>query len=1692
MLLESPVSIGALLGGRPESRAPRPAHQLVAEQGHGAGATLSPAAAAVQLLRLAEEVAPLESLGGKASSARPGPDGAFPGAGGAGAGEGPRPSAQRTGDASFDHDKGSGQGSRFSKRRARASRDAGRGQKPLALNPGSPEAGDAGSPPAGAGVGLGRAGPGPGLGLVDELALAEAAELVQPLLGRMGAGQLQRCLETLAAARHPPPDPWLHDFLSAAQALLTVGAADAAEVYGMLAAMRALRVRPPYSAWLDGAYGALSKRLNQLSAEQAVDLLGCFADLALQPPDKLLARSYALLLPDLSYERPELVVDFLAAVSKMRRTPPAHVMEAAYAALPVPAIVAAPPAALCALAAALAGMRAQPPAELAAALAARAEAVVRLAVGPPGSQSLETRGAANVGAGATLTGGGRKTPPQRQRLFPLAPEPNPAGETSLGPGPLSPDEASDGAESWDSLASLRAAAEAAEAEAEAQVDLTPERLSCLLRDLHRLGAPLPPALGPLCGAFIETRAVTARPTPTSASASASTASTPGGGATRASEPGPGSEPMSDPGAVTPVSDLLYLLGSVARAKLRLPPSAVAAAATRLEASLRAATRGRRRAAAAAAAAVEAETEPPSAEERTGSANAAAAAEWSPQVLATATTALQPYASLLPASLISALYDNLYDTLESATPGNLTATLHALPALAFPPQSAWGTGLASRSQPPPPPPPPPQLLASYLSCLAGRVRRLEPHQLSMALYALVQLRVRPDPAWMEAVLVQIFHTLPAMNEVQISGIAWCVAKMSYRPHPVWADRLLSAAAGRLSCFPPRHLAKLLWAVGAMGYQPGKVWMGRWLEKARSQFRTTDGPTLAAQVWAVAAVGHCPDAAWLEDLCAHLHRRIAYLEPRALTNALAALAAVRHSPGPDWLAAAGEHMRARLGPSASTAALAQPLPSYPSTATGAQAAAGGGGGAGGGGRYSLRDLAEALHALSRLGHVPADAAWSAAVTAAVGRLSLLGPPTPPGRRQPLDLDLDDADQYLDPAAAAAAHAKHVSLAALAASRLGCRPSAAAWHELLDGFHPLLPAADPQSIVLLLAAAATLRLPLPRDHAGALLLATHRRMRAMSGEGLAVALRAWVAVGVHPGGRWLGRLAEELAARRQRVAEAAAAEAAAGEGEGGGGDEEGEEGVEGVEEGFGLLEPWQRSAMLWALATLETCDLEDPSPSSPSSSSPLSSRSFPSSSSSSSRSHSFGGSGRPGVSAQGRRSRPAAVTAPVAAQGLPPPPPRWIRRGGPLQHPLDSRALLAELLPLPPPPPCPPLPSSAADGAASSAAAAAVAAELASYSGRDLAVACWALGRLRLRPRGLVAALLTELRRRMEPPEGPAAAAAAGDVAGDVADGRGQALSPQELSLAFWGLSSIGVWPSVDWQAAAAGAALAAARAAAAAEGASGGGGLPPRVMAGLLAALARWRRVPRVKQHRRGKASGQRRPRRDGAAEAAAVPAEAEAAEAAELEQRTAALAALALEHCAERMPRPRASAPAPSQTSASAVPLRVPSAASAVPYDPRSLVMLTWALASLVGARRHPSTADPGAARADVSTLLDHTPSPATTPLPAGGPADAAQPLPPPPSPSPPTTPAAAAAVPAVAAALARWSAAFLPAALGLMGPLPGPQRVVLLDAAGRLGLRPGADWREAAEQAAMRGGLSPASAHRGLQAALQRLAGEMD
>ncbi len=274
-------------------------------------------------------------------------------------------------------------------------------------------------------------------------------------------------------------------------------------------------------------------------------------------------------------------------------------------------------------------------------------------------------------------------------------------------------------------------------------------------------------------------------------------------------------------------------------------------------------------------------------------------------------------------------------------------------------------------------------------------------------------------------------------------------------------------------------------------------------------------------------HCTyQRPFLQDFCDHFAARLRFASPQGAATTLWALARLDHRPAPAWLHALERHTLPLLH----AAAVAQPTrrgPATPrdtapgSTAPGAPASC------------NLQDIAQLLYSFARMGHTLSDD-WLTAAATAASHLAQLGPAhhaSPgPGRAFP------SRGPSVSPASAAA-HAHNISLILSALARFRRSPSLAAWYGILEGLYGALPYASPQSLAVLLHAAAQLQLPLPREHAGAMLLATHRHMAAgdFTPGGLAMAVKGLVVLGVEPGSRWMAAVEHEV---RQMALEAAAA--------------------------------------------------------------------------------------------------------------------------------------------------------------------------------------------------------------------------------------------------------------------------------------------------------------------------------------------------------------------------------------------------------------------------------------------------------------------------------------------------------------------------------------------------------------------------
>jgi hypothetical protein len=263
---------------------------------------------------------------------------------------------------------------------------------------------------------------------------------------------------------------------------------------------------------------------------------------------------------------------------------------------------------------------------------------------------------------------------------------------------------------------------------------------------------------------------------------------------------------------------------------------------------------------------------------------------------------------------------------------------------------------------------------------------------------------------------------------------------------------------------------------------------------------------------------------QELGQHLARRLAYAPPRCVSNTLAAMAALRHPAEPALLLAASAHVAdpaSRWGASDARAPAAATVANVLSSSSSSS------------GRYSLRELASVCRSLAALGFKP-PAGWADAVTDAAARwLEEAGEASgeaaaPPARRVgglffgALGGAPDRGGQLRDAASARARQGGEALRAVAllhALARLRVPPGAAAWRAFLAALSPLLPALPPSGLTLLLSSAAALRLRLPAEQQGPLLLASHRRLTGMRHRDLAACLHAFVRLGVDPGPRYAG---------------------------------------------------------------------------------------------------------------------------------------------------------------------------------------------------------------------------------------------------------------------------------------------------------------------------------------------------------------------------------------------------------------------------------------------------------------------------------------------------------------------------------------------------------------------------------------------
>jgi hypothetical protein len=109
----------------------------------------------------------------------------------------------------------------------------------------------------------------------------------------------------------------------------------------------------------------------------------------------------------------------------------------------------------------------------------------------------------------------------------------------------------------------------------------------------------------------------------------------------------------------------------------------------------------------------------------------------------------------------------------------------------------------------------EALPRLRSCLAD----LSPAELAAAAWGVATLRVRPPPAWLDALLDAAAAAGPAaFGDQPLADLLWALARLRYQPSAEWMAPVLGHIGGRAAAMAPQALGISLWALSVLEYEP----------------------------------------------------------------------------------------------------------------------------------------------------------------------------------------------------------------------------------------------------------------------------------------------------------------------------------------------------------------------------------------------------------------------------------------------------------------------------------------------------------------------------------------------------------------------------------------------------------------------------------------------------------------------------------------------------------------------------------------------------------------------------------------------------------------------------------------------------------------------------------------------------------
>ncbi len=97
------------------------------------------------------------------------------------------------------------------------------------------------------------------------------------------------------------------------------------------------------------------------------------------------------------------------------------------------------------------------------------------------------------------------------------------------------------------------------------------------------------------------------------------------------------------------------------------------------------------------------------------------------------------------------------------------------------------------------------------------------ELALTLVYLGQLKCRPQPAWVRAVLRHTAPLLSSANAVDLAHVAYGLAKLHGRPSKAVVQELHASALHRIRTFSPQQLAVMGWVLAMLRVRPSQAFV-----------------------------------------------------------------------------------------------------------------------------------------------------------------------------------------------------------------------------------------------------------------------------------------------------------------------------------------------------------------------------------------------------------------------------------------------------------------------------------------------------------------------------------------------------------------------------------------------------------------------------------------------------------------------------------------------------------------------------------------------------------------------------------------------------------------------------------------------------------------------------------------------------